>query len=503
MAFFAFNPNGPAHGRGRSHPQPHPFWDFIASMDNDYSDMRRGPSHGPRERAEREQAAQAGPAGQPQEQEKPEYKSPSVEDEQMSDTEARPAKRDVAGAEKSQDKKEEEHGSGDERWGRHCRRGGPRGMRNRGPPGPPPFGPFCFPQFGPDFGADFSDWTPRGRHGHGPRGHHHRGPPPPPEASEGFPQPPPEAAAARGRHGRHHCREGGFGRRGPRRDFNVPAFLSQLGQRLGLDLNGMAANLGVDLARATGTGESDFVPAHDLFDLPEEYLIHLSLPGARKDDIGLEFDGEHHTLRVGGVVYRPGIDETISSAIVHSGRNSEVGVFETKIRLPSSESDTVEVKADAINAKLREGVLAIRVPKVQKKKEDLRRSIRIDTPSSSPEPETQRTHPLDLPIHEKPISEQSRPLQPAPSPKGKDKETDADLDMYYSTPAHPVDAPTSGTQKGDHDTYNKKDLDRDAMHEDLPEQLPAYTPSQQNDEDFADDFGSGEEEGEYVKINVD
>jgi len=37
-------------------------------------------------------------------------------------------------------------------------------------------------------------------------------------------------------------------------------------------------------------GDDQFVPEVDIFDTPEAFILHVSLPGAVREDIGLEFD---------------------------------------------------------------------------------------------------------------------------------------------------------------------------------------------------------------------
>lgn len=37
-------------------------------------------------------------------------------------------------------------------------------------------------------------------------------------------------------------------------------------------------------------GSTEFSPAADVFDTPTSYVVHVSLPGARKEDIGINYD---------------------------------------------------------------------------------------------------------------------------------------------------------------------------------------------------------------------
>lgn len=45
----------------------------------------------------------------------------------------------------------------------------------------------------------------------------------------------------------------------------------------------------------SNVGNTDFSPAVDLFDTPTSYAIHVSLPGAKKEDIGVNYDEVNNT----------------------------------------------------------------------------------------------------------------------------------------------------------------------------------------------------------------
>lgn len=121
----------------------------------------------------------------------------------------------------------------------------------------------------------------------------------------------------------------------------------------------------------------DFVPRADVFDTATRYIIHVSLPGAQKKDISVDYDTENSTLRLAGVVYRPNLDEELSNALVVDGRSREVGVFEREIRLGSRDKPA-HVDADNISAKLIDGVLALSLPKVVVDRDTFRRRISVD-----------------------------------------------------------------------------------------------------------------------------
>jgi HSP20 family protein len=199
-------------------------------------------------------------------------------------------------------------------------------------------------------------------------------------------------------------------------------------------------------------------------------MIHLSLPGAKKEDLGVDWDGENSTLRIGGVVHRPGVDEPTLKLLAVDGRKSEVGVFEKKIHL-GTRRDPANIDIAAITAKMTDGVLVVKVPKVEV--QHRKREVPISG-STSPSPareekqQTALSHPVD---HRTPSPEPT-------TEKAKEVAAHAPTDMD-------LDYPRSDTEKGD-----------DMEYDDPAEQLPGYQAPAQ---DAAD---NSEEEGEYVKIDV-
>ncbi|KAF9734906.1 hypothetical protein PMIN06_008314 [Paraphaeosphaeria minitans] len=180
----------------------------------------------------------------------------------------------------------------------------------------------------------------RGQHGcGGPRGfggpgpHHgpsHHGPP------HGGP----------GRHG-HHGRGGGWGpwgRGGWGPGFNPFAFTSSF----------------LDPESNTKDENTDFSPEADIFDTPSAFVVHVSLPGAKKEDVGVNWDHEKSELSIAGVIYRPG-DEDFLKTLAMDER--KVGPFERKVRL-GTRANPAAIDADGITAKLEDGVLRVEVPKM-------------------------------------------------------------------------------------------------------------------------------------------
>ena len=198
-------------------------------------------------------------------------------------------------------------------------------------------------------------------------------------------------------------------------------------------------------------------------------MIHLSLPGAKKEDLGVDWDGENSTLRIGGVVHRPGVDETTLKLLAVDGRKGEVGVFEKKIHL-GTRSDPANIDIAGITAKMTDGVLVVKVPKVEVQHK--KREVPISG-SSSPSPVREEKQPA--------IS--NRTLSPEPT-------TEKGKEAAVAAPAAPTDMdlghPRSDTEKG-----------KEMEYDDPAEQLPEYQAPGPN---VAGD--SEEDEGEYVKIDV-
>ena len=109
--------------------------------------------------------------------------------------------------------------------------------------------------------------------------------------------------------------------------------------------------------------DDSFVPPIDVFSTERAYVLHVALPGAKKEDVGVNFDSDKGELNVAGVVYRHG-DEEFLKTLSQSER--KVGVFERTVKLPPVGEEKEEVDGDAITAKMEDGVLIVTVPKVEK-----------------------------------------------------------------------------------------------------------------------------------------
>ncbi|KAL7924293.1 HSP20-like chaperone [Trichoderma austrokoningii] len=121
--------------------------------------------------------------------------------------------------------------------------------------------------------------------------------------------------------------------------------------------------------------DDTFTPPIDIFNTPTAFILHAALPGAKKDDIGVTWNPQSRTLRIAGVVHRPG-DEAFLQTLT-SVQERRVGLFEKEVRLPpvgvSEEDQEVEVDGSGITARMEEGVLVVTVPKVEKEWMEVRK----------------------------------------------------------------------------------------------------------------------------------
>lgn len=110
------------------------------------------------------------------------------------------------------------------------------------------------------------------------------------------------------------------------------------------------------------SGDETFTPEVDIFDTPSSFTLHISLPGAKKEDIGVSWDAEKSEISIGGVIYRPGDEEFLKTLALDERK---VGAFERKVRL-GSRANPAMVDVEGISARMEDGVLTVEVPKVGK-----------------------------------------------------------------------------------------------------------------------------------------
>jgi len=123
---------------------------------------------------------------------------------------------------------------------------------------------------------------------------------------------------------------------------------------------------------------SSFTPPVDVFNTTVAYVVHVALPGARKEDLGVTWNPDRGTLDIAGVVHRPGDEfflETLASA------ERRVGLFERSVALPpaaagdsnNAHREEAVVDADNITARMEDGVLVVVVPKIEKEWTEIRK----------------------------------------------------------------------------------------------------------------------------------
>ena len=181
------------------------------------------------------------------------------------------------------------------------------------------------------------------------------------------------------------------------------------------------------------------------------------------------------SLRIAGVVHRPGADEKLLSQLTVDGRKRETGLFEKAIRL-GTKNEPAGIDIAGISAKMADGVLIVKAPKVEV--EHKKRDVPIAGSASQ-----------------------------SPDRNEKDLLFDADTDMY-NAPVEQAPEPTEvnmDMEKAMHEHHKEKEAEiepRDNRSETVgrEEQLPLYEESA-NDESDWEKAGS-DEEGDYVKINV-
>lgn len=104
----------------------------------------------------------------------------------------------------------------------------------------------------------------------------------------------------------------------------------------------------------------DFRPDVDVFDTPAAFVVHVALPGAKKEDVGVNWDAEKSELAIAGVIHRPGDEEFLKTLALDERK---VGVFERKVRL-GSRANPAQIDVEGISARMEDGVLRVEVPKM-------------------------------------------------------------------------------------------------------------------------------------------
>ena len=106
-----------------------------------------------------------------------------------------------------------------------------------------------------------------------------------------------------------------------------------------------------------GAGRSQgFVPALDLSETEDSYLVDMAVPGLKPEDLNITL--ENNVLTVKGSLNKQDEDRKRNYHRIER----RYGSFQRTIALPST------VKADAIQASLTNGVLRLEIPKAEEVK---------------------------------------------------------------------------------------------------------------------------------------
>lgn len=121
-----------------------------------------------------------------------------------------------------------------------------------------------------------------------------------------------------------------------------------------------------------GKNNFDLSPPMDVSETNDSFKVHLSVPGAERDNIHVNFDPERHELSINGEMasehHSDNTDQGDEDKPKRIISERVSGSFQRRFTLPDN------VDGDAIKANYRNGVLDVSIPKVNaKEKADLRR----------------------------------------------------------------------------------------------------------------------------------
>ncbi|ODQ54909.1 hypothetical protein SAICODRAFT_69561 [Saitoella complicata NRRL Y-17804] len=115
--------------------------------------------------------------------------------------------------------------------------------------------------------------------------------------------------------------------------------------------------------------EEYWVPTMDVYSNPTHLTLHFALPGLRKDDLELEYDPRSDRLYIGGVIHAPQQHSSSTPEI----KERKVGKFERVVELERYLDDEEDVGKrfahEGVEARVEDGVVEIRVPKVEVRKQ--------------------------------------------------------------------------------------------------------------------------------------
>ncbi|KAH3672343.1 hypothetical protein WICMUC_004315 [Wickerhamomyces mucosus] len=124
------------------------------------------------------------------------------------------------------------------------------------------------------------------------------------------------------------------------------------------------------LSNYNNNNSSSIIPAVDVLDKKNKYELHFSIPGAKKDDINLDFNPKTNEITVNGIIPEHEEDLDLSNMTIHE---RSTGNFSRSVKLPSNTKlDETKIKANYDN-----GVLILNLPKL-KTDDDVSKTHRIE-----------------------------------------------------------------------------------------------------------------------------
>lgn len=103
-------------------------------------------------------------------------------------------------------------------------------------------------------------------------------------------------------------------------------------------------------ALGTASDGRPWLPAGDVSETDDAYVVEIELPGVRREDVDIELYGSE-------LVITGELKERERKGLLRR-RTRRVGEFEYRVTLPS------DIRVDGVEASLDSGVLTVRVPKM-------------------------------------------------------------------------------------------------------------------------------------------
>lgn len=97
-----------------------------------------------------------------------------------------------------------------------------------------------------------------------------------------------------------------------------------------------------------------FVPGRDIIETDEDIIVHIVLPGIKKEDITLDLSEKYLNIQA-----KIDTEEEIHGTYV-TLKDKKTGVINRRIKLPK------KVIPDDSSAKFEDGVLTVKIPKLEK-----------------------------------------------------------------------------------------------------------------------------------------